>query len=1076
MKNKIDINDLRVDKCGDPEIYRRALSMYVDNDSSSSPRHAHQSSSSSVSSSQASPQDFIDEALSHDTRRRVALSRIEALRSKLSDLQKTVISPKMKAKEEVDNEVLERAKRWKLDIATLMTEMNDAGKGRDDVLEKINLILAKIVDDDSSNVISPAATNITSAKTLSLKEEEKMGNGEISSDGAEISPGSTQQQQPTKILHPKLSISAPEFSPKTISSHTTMKPPPMNGSSISVASSSSSSSSSSSTTTNLSILLSPEQIKSIPPERILNLNVGVLGHVDTGKTSLVKILSSVLSTAALDKSKQSRSRGITLDLGFSAFLLPLPEHLKDAAIACASVDDVADDCDGSGGSGKTNTTTTVLGDGTATATTNNSKHNGNTNNGNDANTDATSLQNRYDLLQVTLVDCPGHASLIRTIIGGAQIIDMILLVVDATKGMQTQTAECLVIAEMTTRNLIVVLNKIDMFPESEREERVRIAEKKMRAALRGTKFENAHMIGISACVGGEKVAAVVGSAGGIGGESVHHHHQQQHGCVVVDNVTATHNIHGLVSLLQSQMRAPNRDARPSPEQFHFAVDHCFPMKGQGTVLTGTCLSGSARPNDMVEFPTLATRKKIKGLQMFRRKANIIQQGDRAGICVSNFDAKLMERGIIAAPGTVKLIRGAIAVVRKVRFFKGRLNSGAKFHISVGHTTVMATVTFWGAREIAQQQEEEQMKEDHTKLEESNANKLSRAAFGKSSLGGSADLAGLPLLKFDWNQDFLHQDNYLDVLPTTESTNTSDASLQHGNSKADTLPPLHWARLEFLTPVYCPMDSLVIGSRLDSEVNASACRLAFSGRLVERCDDIKDNGRLKTYTKKEKIGIVDRLGDPYKRTDDGKIVRYEVYGSDLFKKETNMTQFVGLLVHTDNGDIGSIQSSFGTSGQFRVRFPGGTDVCEGDALYLRFKRYANDPKKAIHQDGTLPPARAGLPIESPVKIKKKKKNSKGKNGNSQAMTENATKPMNRSIGDIESIKGEVLIHNGKHTVAIVSGLFSMEDNINQHKGRNVLAMSTNEEGQLVGSFGKMGKCKVLFKDGISAEIGSKVKII
>jgi selenocysteine-specific elongation factor len=220
----------------------------------------------------------------------------------------------------------------------------------------------------------------------------------------------------------------------------------------------------------------------------------------------------------------------------------------------------------------------------------------------------------------------------------------------------------LVIAEMTTRNLIVVLNKIDMFPENERDERLRVAEKRMRAALRGTKFQDAHMVGISACVGGEKVAAVGGSAG-IGGESIQHHHHH-HGNV--DNVTATHNIHGLVNLLQSQMRAPNRDARPSPEQFHFAVDHCFPMKGQGTVLTGTCLSGSVRPNDMVEFPTLATQKKIKGLQMFRRKATIIQQGDRAGICVSNFDAKLMERGIIAAPGTVKLIRGAIAVVRKVR--------------------------------------------------------------------------------------------------------------------------------------------------------------------------------------------------------------------------------------------------------------------------------------------------------------------------------------------------------------------------------------------------------------------------
>ena len=34
---------------------------------------------------------------------------------------------------------------------------------------------------------------------------------------------------------------------------------------------------------------------------------------------------------------------------------------------------------------------------------------------------------------MTLVDCPGHASLIRTIIGGANIIDMMILVIDATK-------------------------------------------------------------------------------------------------------------------------------------------------------------------------------------------------------------------------------------------------------------------------------------------------------------------------------------------------------------------------------------------------------------------------------------------------------------------------------------------------------------------------------------------------------------------------------------------------------------------------------------------------------------------
>jgi selenocysteine-specific elongation factor len=75
---------------------------------------------------------------------------------------------------------------------------------------------------------------------------------------------------------------------------------------------------------------------------------------------------------------------------------------------------------------------------------------------------------------------------------------------------------------------------------------------------------------------------------------------------------------------------------------------------------------------------------------------------------------------------------------------------------------------------------------------------------------------------------VHQDDYLDTLPT-------DTLEAKPKSSDDILPPLHWARIEFLTPVYCPMDSLVIGSRLDTEVNANACRLAFSGRLVARYD-------------------------------------------------------------------------------------------------------------------------------------------------------------------------------------------------------------------------------------------------
>ena len=87
----------------------------------------------------------------------------------------------------------------------------------------------------------------------------------------------------------------------------------------------------------------------------LNFNVGVLGHVDSGKTSLAKALSTVASTACFDKNPQSRERGITLDLGFSSFTVEASEAIK---------------------------------------------------------------QKGFDFVQYTLVDCPGHASLIKTIIGG----------------------------------------------------------------------------------------------------------------------------------------------------------------------------------------------------------------------------------------------------------------------------------------------------------------------------------------------------------------------------------------------------------------------------------------------------------------------------------------------------------------------------------------------------------------------------------------------------------------------------------------------------------------------------------
>ena len=96
--------------------------------------------------------------------------------------------------------------------------------------------------------------------------------------------------------------------------------------------------------------------------------------------------------------------------------------------------------------------------------------------------------------QFTLVDCPGHASLVKTVVGGSQIIDMMLLVVDVTKGIQPQTAECIVIGEITTGFMIVALNKIDLIPVEHRDLYLKKATKMIRKTLQGTRFKDAAVI------------------------------------------------------------------------------------------------------------------------------------------------------------------------------------------------------------------------------------------------------------------------------------------------------------------------------------------------------------------------------------------------------------------------------------------------------------------------------------------------------------------------------------------------------------------------------------------------------
>ena len=52
----------------------------------------------------------------------------------------------------------------------------------------------------------------------------------------------------------------------------------------------------------------------------------------------------------------------------------------------------------------------------------------------------------YENVHCTLVDCPGHAGLIRTIIGGAQIIDLVCYEIDACYGVRVKRGSAAVVS------------------------------------------------------------------------------------------------------------------------------------------------------------------------------------------------------------------------------------------------------------------------------------------------------------------------------------------------------------------------------------------------------------------------------------------------------------------------------------------------------------------------------------------------------------------------------------------------------------------------------------------------------
>ena len=345
-------------------------------------------------------------------------------------------------------------------------------------------------------------------------------------------------------------------------------------------------------------------------------HLGFLGHVDSGKTSLVRSLCTVSSTSSLDRSPDSESRGMTLDLGFGLLRIDSVEYQKQKQGQNSKQEEIKE----------------------------NEKMRENEKN--------EKMRENEKMIQFTLVDCPGHASLIRTVVGGVQIMDVVALVVDAGKGMQSQTAECLVLAECLEVDLIVVLNKVDLLGgneseggkkavEEERKRKIEIMKKRIRKTFEKTRFTSDVQI---VCVSAKE------------GE-----------VNVVELIEALKN-YGQKKVLKRRVDAP----------LLMAIDHCFPMKGHGSIITGTVLTGSVQVGDTVEIISELSKyeKKVKSIQCFHEPVNKCTAGDRMAFSVTQFDSKLLERGWVCSPNSVWFFW---VYAKHVAFFYEVLHRKSEFH-------------------------------------------------------------------------------------------------------------------------------------------------------------------------------------------------------------------------------------------------------------------------------------------------------------------------------------------------------------------------------------------------------------
>ncbi len=283
--------------------------------------------------------------------------------------------------------------------------------------------------------------------------------------------------------------------------------------------------------------------------------LGTAGHIDHGKSSLVKALTGIDP----DRLKEEKERGITIDLGFASLSYP-------------------------------------------------------------------------DGLIVGIVDVPGHERLIKNMLAGAGGIDVVLMVIAADEGIMPQTREHLAICELLKiKKGIIALTKADLVDE----EWLSLIRDDVRETVKGTFLEDAEIIPVSSKTGFN------------------------------------------IDILKERIRelALNVEPRLINGLFRMPIDRVFTLKGFGTVVTGTAISGTISLDENVEILPSRIKSKVRGLQSHGKAVEKAFAGQRIGINLQGVEKDLLKRGDVVVKSErfipTKVVDARLQMLKESPILKSR---------------------------------------------------------------------------------------------------------------------------------------------------------------------------------------------------------------------------------------------------------------------------------------------------------------------------------------------------------------------------------------------------------------------